>query len=114
MKAQKQDYDSPWKDTVNTYLREFLAFFFPKVERDIDWSVTPQPREKELSRILPRSKVGPRRSDILYEVRRLDGQKAWILIHLEIQAQRDSTFPKRMWTYNYRIHDLHGKPVVSL
>ena len=32
------DYDSPWKEILETYFEECMAFFFPDVHRDIDWS----------------------------------------------------------------------------
>ncbi|WDN87062.1 hypothetical protein BuS5_00030 [Desulfosarcina sp. BuS5] len=37
MKQNNQDYDSPWKDILEVYFREFLKFFFPKIEKDLDW-----------------------------------------------------------------------------
>ena len=30
----------------------------------------------------------------------LDGEEAWVLVHVEVQGQYDSLFPKRMYTYN--------------
>ena len=36
------------------------------------------------------------------------------MIHVEIQAQPDTGFAKRMFTYNYRIFDHYDRPVVSL
>ena len=38
MNAAPDDYDSPWKDAVERYLTEFLAFFFPAAYAAIDWS----------------------------------------------------------------------------
>jgi hypothetical protein len=36
-KPKKTDYDSPWKDFIELYFRDFLKFFFPEIEADIDW-----------------------------------------------------------------------------
>jgi hypothetical protein len=36
------------------------------------------------------------------------------LIHVEVQAQREGDFPKRMHVYNYRIFDRYDKEVISL
>ncbi|MBS3780649.1 MAG: plasmid pRiA4b ORF-3 family protein [Desulfovermiculus sp.] len=38
----------------------------------------------------------------------------WFLVHIEIQAQPQSGFEKRMFVYNYRIFDLYDHEVVSL
>jgi hypothetical protein len=43
-----------------------------------------------------------------------DGHEAWVLIHAEVQSQRDDDFPERMYVYNYRLYDRHRHPVVSL
>ena len=37
MEQINQDYDSPWKDILETYFRQFLAFFFPLIEKDLNW-----------------------------------------------------------------------------
>ncbi|MGM3306719.1 hypothetical protein ACSQ6I_12230 [Anabaena sp. WFMT] len=44
----------------------------------------------------------------------LNGEEAWVLIHVEVQAQYDSAFTERMYTYNYRLFDRHQKRVISL
>ncbi len=36
MPSDHDDYDSPWKDAVEHYLPEFLAFFFPAAHAVID------------------------------------------------------------------------------
>ncbi len=33
-----EDYDSPWKDVLDRYFPDFLAFFFPEAQAGIDWS----------------------------------------------------------------------------
>ena len=37
--------------------------------------------------------------------RRKDGGEQWVLVHVEIQSQRDAQFAERMYVYNYRIFD---------
>lgn len=46
------EYDSPWKDLLERYFREFTAFFFPKVHRGIDWSIDYQFLDKELQQVV--------------------------------------------------------------
>ncbi|MYM36834.1 hypothetical protein GTP44_24355 [Duganella sp. FT50W] len=40
-------------------------------------------------------------ADKLVEVRLLDGGVQWVLIHVEVQAQRDAAMVRRMLDYNY-------------
>jgi hypothetical protein len=37
-----------------------------------------------------------------------------VLVHVEIQNQRDPDFPERMFVYHYRIYDRYRRLVVSL
>jgi len=39
MTHPKSDFDSPWKEMLDRYFKDFMAFFFPRAFRDIDWSV---------------------------------------------------------------------------
>ena len=32
------DFDSPWKEALDVYFQAFLAFFFPAIHNDINWS----------------------------------------------------------------------------
>jgi hypothetical protein len=32
------DYDSPWKDAIENYFEDFIAFFLPEAQPEIDWS----------------------------------------------------------------------------
>lgn len=32
------EYDSPWKEVLERYFREFLAFFFPAAHQEIEWA----------------------------------------------------------------------------
>ena len=31
------DFDNPWKDVLEHFLRQFLEFFFPEAHAAIDW-----------------------------------------------------------------------------
>jgi hypothetical protein len=108
------DLDHPWKDVLDALLEAFLAFFFPTIHAAIDWSRPYEALDKELQQLLSESELGLRVADKLFKVWLQDGQEAWILIHVEIQNQRDPQFAKRMFTYNYRIYDRYDRPVLSL
>ncbi|WP_179953107.1 hypothetical protein [Desulfobotulus mexicanus] len=41
-------------------------------------------------------------------------QEIWVLIHVEVQGDPETVFPKRMYVYNFRIFDRYDRDVVSL
>jgi hypothetical protein len=108
------DYDSPWKEALEVYFRAFLALFFPDIHADIDWSRGFVFLDKELQKIVPKAARGRLYVDKLVKVWRKDGRETWVLIHVEVQTQRDPDFPKRMFRYNNRISDRYDRTVVSL
>jgi hypothetical protein len=108
------DYDSPWKEALDLYFRAFLAFFFPHIHKDIDWSRGVESLDKELQQIAPRAAHRRRYVDKLVKVWRQNGRAVWVLIHVEVQTQRERGFALRMYQYNYRIFDRYGHRVVSL
>jgi hypothetical protein len=108
------DFDSPWKEALDVYFRAFLLLFFPDIHADIDWSRPVEKLDKELQRPAPKAAQGRRTVDKLVKVWRKNGRAAWVLIHVEVQAQRDRAFGRRMCVYNCRIFDAHEHDVVSL
>src|ERR1700722_514259 len=108
------DFDSPWKQSLEVYFRAFLALFFPHIHDDIDWSRGFEFLDKELQKIVPKAARGRLYVDKLVKVWRRNGDEAWVLIHIEVQTQRETNFPKRMYGYNTRIADRYNRTVVSL
>jgi hypothetical protein len=108
------DFDSPWKEALDVYFQAFLAFFFPHIHNDIDWSRGVEMLDKELQQIAPQAAHGRRYVDKLVKVWRRNGRAVWVLIHVEVQTQRDRAFTRRMYQYNYRIFDHYNRTVVSL
>ena len=47
------DYDSPWKEALDVYFRAFLAFFYPLIHDDIDWSAASNRSTRSCSRSHP-------------------------------------------------------------
>jgi len=106
--------DSPWKDAVQTYLPFFLAFFFPDIHKDIDWSRGYEALDKEFQQIVRRAKLGKRLADKLFKIWLRDGTDCWILIHIEIQSEYEKEFPRRMFEYHLAIRRLYNREVVGL
>ena len=114
MSEVKADYDGAWKEGVEKYFEAFLTFFFPHIYNEIDWTRGYEFLDQELQQLMRESEVGKQFVDKLIKVWLNDGKETWLLIHLEIQSQVDTGFPKRMFSYHYRIFDRYGQEVVSL
>ncbi len=110
----RADYDSPWKELLDAYFERFLAFFYPEIHRDIDWSRGYHTLDKEFQQLASQGVQGRRIADMLVQVWLNDGTEAWILIHVEVQGRAETNFGQRMLDYNYRIYARYGHPVVSL
>ena len=108
------DYDSPWKDILERYFEDFMAFFFPEAHKNIDWTATYIFSDKELQKVVRDAKSGRRYVDKLVRVRQKNGEKTYVMVHVEIQGQYESDFAKRMYIYNYRLFDTHDCKVASL
>jgi hypothetical protein len=111
--TENTDFDNPWKVVIELYFREFLLFFFPWIEAEIDWDKPIQFLDKELQKIVRDANTPKNYADKLIQVHRKDGQKALVIIHAEVQSQEENIFPSRMYTYNYRLRDRYNCPVVS-
>ena len=114
MTNPQTEFDSPWKEILQLYFEEFMLFFFPEAHREIDWSREPEFLDQELQQVIRDAELGKRLVDKLVKIYRVGGEESWILIHLEVQAQEESDFAKRMYSYNYRIFDRYNRPVASI
>ncbi|MEQ8754974.1 MAG: transposase [Coleofasciculus sp. G1-WW12-02] len=108
------EYDSPWKESISLYFREFLSFFYPQIEEDIDWERGFEFLDTELQQIKRETETGRRDADKLVKVWRRSGEEQWVLVHVEVQSQRQSEFSERMYLYHSRIFDRYRRSVVSL
>jgi transcription termination factor NusB len=107
-------YDSPWKDILQTNFKEFMQFFFPTAHDEIDWTKKIEFLDKELQEVVSDAEIGRRFADKLVKLYLNNGEEQWILVHVEVQSQEESDFAARMYTYNYRIYDRYKKSVASL
>lgn len=114
MAEQRAEFDGPWKEIIEAYFNDFLAFFFPDIHADVDWSKGYEFLDTELQQVVRDAELGKRFADKLVKVWRLTGEELWVLIHIEVQNSPETIFPKRMFEYNYRLRDRYDHPVVSL
>ncbi len=106
-------YDSPWKEAIEEYFQECMAFFFPEIHADIDWSAGYQFLDKELEKVVRQSIVTESRVDKLIQVQCKSGKTTWVLLHLEVQSQYEINFAKRMYRYHYRLFDRYDREIIT-
>jgi len=107
------DYDSPWKEILDSFFEDFMAFFFPAAHAAIDWGRGLEFLDKELQKITADAALGRRFVDKLVKVWLRNGAELWVLIHVEVQGSRETDFALRIFVYNYRLFDRYHAPVAS-
>jgi hypothetical protein len=121
-------YDRPWKISVQRLFPHFLAFFFPEIYELIDWTRPYKFLAQELEQIsagiegetslkrrgYKRGARSPLHVDLLVEVFFKDGRAGRILLHIEIQNDRDPWLEERLFIYHYRIFDKLRDDVIAL
>jgi hypothetical protein len=108
------DYDSPWKDVLEEFFQPGVELCFPAIARQILWRRGVEFLDKEFQKILPAAAVGRRTVDKLAKVWRRDGQSEWVLVHVEVQAQRKADFAKRFFERHCRIRERFDRDGVSV
>jgi hypothetical protein len=114
IKNHTDDYDSPWKEGMELYFKELMQFFFPDIAREIAWKRGYQFLDKELQQVVRDAEIGRKHADKLVKVWSLEDEPFHVMIHIEVQSDKDRDFPRRMYIYNYRIFDKSERPVTSL
>jgi len=108
------DQDSPWTEALEQWFPEFMGLLFPEIHRQIDWSKGHRFLDKELQKTVRDAELGRRYADKLVKVTTREKRETWVLIHVEVQGQRETDFDQRMYVYNYRLYDRYQVDVVSL
>lgn len=112
--TERADYDSPWKEFLTVFFREFILLVLPELYAMIDWTRPPQFLDNELRRLTPRSETGRLYADRLVKVWLKNGQERAILIHIEAQSQFVVEIEARVFTYYARIWLELRLPIVSI
>lgn len=114
MSLPADQYDSPWKEALELYLRSILEFCFPSVAQAINWDAGLEFLDKELQEIVRDAALGHQRVDKLVKVQLRDGAEEWILVHVEVQHQPQEDLPRRVYQDHHRIRDRFDRRVLSL
>jgi Domain of unknown function (DUF4351) len=113
-KNDRADQDSPWKRILRFNFREAIEFLFPAIAVEIDWNRPIEFLDKEFQQLTPDSEIGKRFADQLVKAYQKNGDSIILLIHLEVQAEPEIIFLKRMFTYVIRIVDYFNQEPISL
>ncbi|MDW8051015.1 MAG: hypothetical protein RMJ83_00870 [Armatimonadota bacterium] len=102
-----------WKSLLQRFLKEFLELVAPDLHAQIDWSREVEFIDKELLPPSPRGRARRMFVDCLFKVRLHSGETPLLLIHIEVQAQREPLFAKRMFRYFARLFLEYDAPILS-
>ena len=105
--------DTPWKQILECYFPQFMAFFFPEADGEIDWSKGFDFLDSELQQVTRDAETGKRIVDKLVKVYLRNGEENWLLIHVEIQNQKEEEFSERVYIYSTRLFDKFRRAVAS-
>jgi Domain of unknown function (DUF4351) len=105
--------DTPWKQILESYFPQFMAFFFPEAYSQIDWSRGFNFLDTELQQITLEAETGKRIIDKLAKVYLHSGGEQWIAAHIEIQNQKEEEFGERVFVYFARLWDKFKREVAS-
>ena len=86
---QRANQDSAWKDILDAYFKEFMEFFYPEIAQKINWILPYETLDNELQSITTGAMLGKTFVDKLVKVKSLDGREEVVLIHIEVQAQKE-------------------------
>lgn len=111
---KNNEMDGPWKFILSHFLQQFMELCLPAIADKIDWSKTYKNLNTEFQKLAVSSKNTKRIADMLFSVVMKDGENALVLLHLEIQSQKQDKFSYRMYHYHNLILDLYQKPIVSI
>jgi hypothetical protein len=93
---------------------DFLRFMHPNASEIFDFEKGITFLDKELEQLFPpgeEDEFTVKIVDKLAKVYTRGGEEEWVLIHCEVQAKYSEDFPRRMFTYFYRILDKYNNPV---
>jgi hypothetical protein len=110
----RADMDSAWKDILEQYFPDFMDFFYPDLAKKIDWKIKYELLDKELQAITKEPMLGKQFVDKLIKVKSKQGKSLFVLIHIEVQGEKQTLFPKRLYQYQYRLFDRYNIPIITL
>ncbi|OXS62630.1 transposase [Cohnella sp. CIP 111063] len=113
------DHDRLYKELLQTFFREFMELFFPKISSAIDYSHVKFLSEEVFSDLAGGT---TERVDLVIETVLLEDcglghgpeSKALIIVHLEPQSYYQETFPERMFLYSSKLFEKYRRRILPI
>ncbi len=104
-------HDQLFKQLLRAFFADFLRLFDPETAAELDLD-TLEFRDTEAFTDIPQ---GERRTaDLVVQVRTVGGAPRLLLIHVEVQRERELRFPWRMWQYYSLLRQREDLPVIPV
>ncbi len=104
-------HDQLFKQVIESFFADFLRLFAPDTAARLDLS-TVTFLNMEVFTDIPQGERCV--ADIVAEVRTLEGDPELIIVHVEIQREREPDFGYRMWQYYSLLRQREDKPVMPI
>ena len=104
-------HDQFFKDFLRAFLGDFLKLLFPDVAARLNLERA-QFLDKGLFTDIPEGRL--READLVAQVKTADGESEILLIHIEVQAQRERDFSRRMYQYYALLWLRYGLPIFPI
>ena len=103
--------DQLFKELLQGFLSDFMELFFPDVHKRLNFfKITFL--DKEVFTDFP---TGERRyPDVVAQIETTDGEIEFILLHIEVQTERDREVPFRMFEYYITLHLRYRQPIFPI
>jgi len=109
----RTSYDQLMKHVLQAYFSDFLHLFEPAIAAGLDLDAGVAFRDLETFSDIPQGKLLV--ADIVADVRTRDGQPRVIIVHIEIQREREGgDFARRMWRYYTALVQREDKPIIPI
>lgn len=109
--AGRIGHDQLFKQVLEAFFADFLRLFDPETAARLDLA-TVTFRNAEVFTDIPQ---GERRiADVVAEVQSLEGEPELVIVHVEIQREREPDFSYRMWQYYVALRQREHKPVIPI
>jgi len=106
-------HDQLMKQTLQDRFADFLRLFAPDTAAELDLDAGVTFRDAETFTDLPQGALLI--PDIVAEVRTRSGAPRLIIIHVEVQREReDEDFARRMWRYFIALVQRENKPILPI
>jgi len=129
---KSKHYDKGWKTVLPVIIKDLIEYVIHSLYQAIDWSQGIEDGREELDALYYFSHAEKRAADAIFKVILKQpvhedtiyansfgkivcvGNKAYIVLHVEVQNQRKSDFGLRMFQMQYRLIDRYNTPIYSI